>query len=310
MNDRELPIRGLLACAPALLEEILDAIPEATVITQAGRILHVNRAFSLLFGYALQDCLGLELDVLVLPEGRLHENELIVYGLDEEGRSSIESVRQIKGGEQVPMMVLVSRIRLGGEERGMFVCYRDLRKRKQEEALLLHTALHDALTGLANRTLFQSRLELTMARLRRRPDRPFALVFLDLDGFKQVNDRMGHLAGDKLLQQVAERLVKCLRPQDTVARFGGDEFALLLNEVGGSNDLELLLQRVQTTLGERFLLDGTAVHISASLGATVATPEYATVEEMLHDADKAMYAAKAAGKAGHVVSGSQVLHRC
>lgn len=310
MNDREVPMCGLLTCGPALLEEILDATPEATAITHGGRIIHVNRAFSLLFGYALHDCLGVELDGLVLPEGCLHENELIFYGLNEEGRSCIESVRQTRSGEQVPMMVLVSRIRLNGDERGMFVSYRDLRKRKQEEALLRHTALHDALTGLANRTLFLSRLELTMARLRRRPDRPFALVFMDLDGFKQVNDRMGHIAGDKLLHQVGERLVRCLRPQDTVARFGGDEFALLLNEVNGNNDLELLLQRVQVTLSEPFNLDAGKVHISASLGAAVASPEYATVEEMLHDADRAMYAAKAAGKAGHVVSGSQEPLRC
>lgn len=304
------PKRDLLASSNTLLEDVLDAMPEATVITHAGRILHINRAFSMLFGYAPQDCLGTDLDALVIPDGRLHENELIFYGLNAEGRSCIESVRQTRNGELIPMTVLVSRIRLGSGERGMFVTYRDLRKRKQEEARLQHVALHDGLTGLANRTLYVSRLELTMARLRRRPDRPFALVFMDLDGFKQVNDRLGHFAGDKLLQLVADRLVRCLRPQDTVARFGGDEFALLLNEVSGQDDLEQVLVRVQDTLGEPFTVESVPVRISASLGAAVASQEYGSVEEMLRDADAAMYAAKAAGKAGHVVSGSHLLSRC
>ncbi len=304
------PNAGLFACGPTLLEDVLDATPEATVITHAGRILHVNRAFSLLFGYALQDCRGGDLDALVIPEGRLHENEVIFYGLNAEGRSCIESVRQTCTGELIPMMILVSRIRLGNNERGMFITYRDLRRRHQEEARLKHVALHDGLTGLANRTLFMSRVELAMARLRRRPDRPFALVFLDLDGFKQVNDRLGHAAGDKLLLEVADRLGKSVRPQDTVARFGGDEFALLLNEVNGSADLESLLNRVQTALQAPAVVEQGTVGVSASLGAVMASPDYSTVEEMLRDADIAMYAAKGAGKAGHVIAGAESVARC
>lgn len=294
----------LLSPASTLLEDVLDATPEATVITHAGRILHVNRAFSLLFGYALQDCVGDELDALVIPDGHLHENELIFYGLNAEGRSCIESVRKTRSGEEIPMTVLVSRIRLGGDERGMFVTYRDLRQRKQEEARLQHVALHDGLTGLANRTLFLSRMELTLARLRRRPDRAFALVFLDLDGFKQVNDRLGHAAGDRVLVEVSERLVRSVRPQDTVARFGGDEFAMLLNEVNGLTDLDALLHRVQHTLQAELVLDKAKLTVSASLGATMASASYATVEEMLRDADTAMYQAKASGKASHVVFGA------
>lgn len=285
----------------SFLEDVLDATPEATVITHEGRVLHVNQEFSRLFGYSQAECVGQDLDELVIPDGRLHESEMVMHSLHTMGRAAIETVRRTRAGEPVDVSVLVSRVRLGGEAHGLFVTYRDIRKQKQEQARLRYTALHDALTGLPNRALFVDRLSLTMARLRRRPDRQFATIFLDLDGFKSVNDRLGHAAGDRLLVEIAARLVGCLRPQDTVARFGGDEFAMLLDESGGLEEIHRIAGRIQEEVQRPILLDGVAARVAASIGVALGTSEYTSGEEILRRADQAMYQAKSAGKARHVV---------
>ena len=309
MMERTEGFAGQSDTGGSFLEDVLDATPEATVITHEGRVLHVNREFSRLFGYSLAESLGEELDELVIPDGRMHENEMVVHALRTAGRSSFETVRRTRAGEDVEVSVLVSRVRLGGEASGQFVTYRDIRRQKQEEARLQHTALHDALTGLANRALFLDRLGLTMARLRRRPDRRFAVVFLDLDGFKKVNDTMGHAAGDALLLMVAERLTRCVRPQDTVARFGGDEFALLLDESGAVDDVCRVAERIQSEIRRPCLLEtgglagGAPAYVSASMGIAIGTTRYGSAEAILRDADQAMYEAKAEGKARHVVIG-------
>jgi Amt family ammonium transporter len=180
------------------------------------------------------------------------------------------------------------------------VTYRDIRQQKLEEARLKHTARHDVLTGLPNRSLFLEQVGLTLARLRRRPDRRFSVVFLDLDGFKQVNDTLGHAGGDKLLLVVADRLLRCLRPQDTVARFGGDEFALLLDESGSEAEVEAVAARIQTEIQQSILIDGVEAQVSASMGIAIAVPEYESEREILLHADSAMYMAKSSGGGRHV----------
>jgi len=147
--------------------------------------------------------------------------------------------------------------------------------------------------------LFLDRLTLTMARLRRRPDRSFAVVFLDLDRFKQVNDTWGHAAGDALLLAVAVRLRSCLRPQDTAARFGGDEFALVLDEAGSTEDIECTARRIQKELQVPVDLGRGEVCVSASMGIALGSTVYGDVEDILRDADVAMYRAKYKGRARH-----------
>ena len=283
------------------LEDVLDATDEATAITHEGRVLHVNREFLQLFGYTAEECLGEELDRLVLPDARVQERVMLQTAMETQGRAAFETVRRTRIGERIAVSVTATRVRLGGAAFGVFLTYRDIRQQKQHEAKLQHAALHDALTGLANRALFHDRLSLTMKRLHRQPDRHFAVVFLDLDGFKKVNDRMGHAAGDTLLQQVSQRLERSLRPQDTVARFGGDEFALLLDETGDLRDIHRVLARVQGEFVRGFRINGAEVRVSASMGVALGVAEYAASEEMLRDADVAMYQAKAAGKGRYVV---------
>ncbi len=293
---RDTGLAGMLTAEATFLEEVLDAIPEAVVITHGTRVLHVNGEFLRLFGYGRMDCLGQELDELVMPDGRLHESEMLLHSVRVNGRSAIETVRRTGRGELVDVAVLAARVRLGGEETGLFVTYRDIRRQKLESEKLQHTALHDGLTGLANRALFLDRVRLTLARLRRRPDRRFAVVFLDLDGFKKVNDTLGHAAGDELLLEIGRRLERCVRPQDTVARFGGDEFALLLDETGSGADALLVGERIGAEVRREVMLAGGPASVGASMGIATATAEYVEAEAILHHADLAMYEAKAGGK--------------
>jgi diguanylate cyclase (GGDEF)-like protein len=172
--------------------------------------------------------------------------------------------------------------------------------RRQEERLR-HAALYDQLTGLANRTLFLDRLSEAMQRAARRPDYRFAVLLLDLDGFKVVNDSLGHLAGDRLLEHVAERIRHNVRDTDVAARFGGDEFAVLLDDIGGLDRPNAVAKRIHASLDEPFRLGDDEVVVSSSIGIALSDAGYENAEDMVRDADTAMYSSKARGKGAHVV---------
>ncbi|WP_190527700.1 EAL domain-containing protein [Limnothrix sp. FACHB-881] len=172
----------------------------------------------------------------------------------------------------------------------------DIHERKLVESRLLHDALHDALTGLPNRALFIDRLGQTMAIARRQRNHHFAVLFLDLDRFKVVNDSLGHLCGDRLLVELANRLRTCVRPQDTVARLGGDEFAILLTDLDQPEIATRAAERVQLALKAPFDVDGHEFTITTSIGIAFGTPEYARPGDVLRDADLAMYRAKELGR--------------
>jgi Amt family ammonium transporter len=280
-------------------EELFDMASEAMVITQEDRILRANREFLRIFGYPIEACLGSALVDLIIPEGRHHEIKMLMHTVETEGRASMETVRHTSTGELLDVSLVMTPVRLGAGKSGFAVTYRDIRQEKQLQARLQHSALHDPLTGLANRVLFLDRLTLTMARLRRRPDRNFAVIFLDLDRFKQVNDTWGHAAGDTLLLTAAARLRACLRPQDTVARFGGDEFALVLDEAGSTQDIDCLARRIQNELQLPVNIGGGEVCVSASMGIALGSTAYNDVEDILRDADAAMYSAKEKGRSRH-----------
>lgn len=177
----------------------------------------------------------------------------------------------------------------------------DVTERRQFEEQLLHDAFHDELTGLPNRALFLNRLAHSLARGRRRRTYLFAVLFLDLDRFKLVNDGLGHRTGDTLLVHIARRLEGCVRPGDTVARLGGDEFTILLDDLDDPADADLVAHRVQDALSHPFHLDRHEIVTSASIGIALSTHEYVHPEDLIRDADTAMYRAKADGKARHRV---------
>ena len=177
----------------------------------------------------------------------------------------------------------------------------DITARKRAEHQLQHDALHDGLTGLANRVLFIDRLSCALADLQRRAAPHFSVLFFDLDRFKNVNDSLGHAIGDKLLLGIARRLEHFLRPGDTVARLGGDEFAILIHRVEDASGAIHVADRVQEILSMNFSIDGHDVMVTASIGIAHSSTGYTNPEEILRDADIAMYRAKAEGKARYEI---------
>lgn len=173
----------------------------------------------------------------------------------------------------------------------------DLTLKRQTQEHLLYSTLHDALTGLPNRSLFTERLRHAMRRAARHPDDLFAVLFLDLDRFKDINDNLGHFAGDELLRAVARRLEACIRPEDTVARLSGDEFAILLESITDTSDAGRVAERIEEALSFPINLAGAEVTTSASMGIVTSSMAHDQPEQLLRSADMAMYRAKAAGRA-------------
>ena len=291
------------------LEHLLNAAPEAIMITRGSKILHVNREFESLFGFSADDVMGQNTYDLLIPETRRHEFDMLEHTMQLHGRASMETVRLHKTGELIDVSILVAPINMSGVEVGNFVSYRDIREKKQSDARMQHDAMRDPLTGLANRALFLDRLQLTMARQQRHSQLNFAVMFVDLDRFKAVNDNLGHASGDDLLVRMGARLRACLRPEDTVARFGGDEFAVLIENVTNISDVTRIAERAQHDICLPVEVNGHEVFISASIGIAFGTLDHTSAEQILRDADYAMYQAKSNGHARHeVFDGSMHVH--
>ncbi|MBA3473114.1 MAG: PAS domain S-box protein [Rubrobacter sp.] len=183
----------------------------------------------------------------------------------------------------------------GGESLRMIGTVHDMTERKALEERLHHQAFHDLLTGLPNRQLFVDRVEQSLRRTRRRQGQEVAVLFMDLDNFKVINDSLGHETGDRLLVAVAERLRGCLRPEDTLTRFGGDEFTVLVEEVEGASDAVRVAKRIVECFQQPFVLDGREFAVTTSIGIALGDARTKRPEELLRDADAAMYQAKEEG---------------
>ncbi len=180
--------------------------------------------------------------------------------------------------------------------------------REGVERQLKHQALHDSLTGLPNRQYLLDRLVASMAQHKTQPERLFAVLFLDLDRFKVINDSEGHLVGDALLREAAKRIGECVRNPDVLARLGGDEFAVLLERIRSVEDAIQVAERIMQVLDQPFLIESRELHSSASVGIAVAQPHYASAEEILRDADAAMYRAKADGRKRYALFDEDLRH--
>ncbi len=189
----------------------------------------------------------------------------------------------------------------GGTALRMVGSQIDITRQKAMEARLVHDALHDGLTGLPNRVLLHDRLAAAIRRMRHHPEHGFALLFIDLDRFKNINDSLGHAAGDELLVAISRRLADCLRDEDTLSRIGGDEFVVLANDPGDNGGVSPLVARIEAALERPIEVRGHELVTSASIGIATSNHDYASADEVLRDADIAMYRAKAAGRAGHAV---------
>lgn len=181
---------------------------------------------------------------------------------------------------------------------------RNISDRKQIEAQLLYDALHDPLTGLPNRTLFMDRVDMAMCRSQRLATHRYAVLFIDLDRFKLINDNLGHVVGDQLLMAIADLLRQCVRAGDTVARLGGDEFTILLDDIKALDEVEIVAARIQDKLKAPISIDGHEILIGASVGIVLGSALYTKAVDLLRDADIALYRAKENGKGCHAIFGS------
>jgi diguanylate cyclase (GGDEF)-like protein len=257
-------------------------------VDAAGRITFANEAAGRITGLGV-DGLLTRFAAALLPD---------VGDGTGDGRER-EATLERPDGTAVHVAYTVSTIMSGDRLVGAVVVLRDVTRQRALEHDLRHQALHDGLTGLPNRKLFLDRLEHAMTRAREAGE-PIAVLYLDLDGFKKVNDSLGHNAGDQLLRTTADRLLAVLRPHDTVARLGGDEFAVLL-EGSDAGRLQPLADELLASLARPFLMHGREASVSASIGMVPNAAAYADADEVVRNADVAMYAAKAQGKARHQV---------
>jgi Amt family ammonium transporter len=278
-----------------LMEDVLASIPEAVAIVHGNHVLYTNPAFTKMFGYTAEEASGGSLAELIVPETRMNEIAMLEKQVDQHGKTVVETVRKNKAGELVDVSLVTGPLLVDGAQMGYVFSFRDITERKETESKLRFDALHDVLTGLPNRILFQERLGLALDRISRRPDFTCGLVFLDLDRFKEVNDSLGYAAGDELLVALADRLRGSLRPPDLAARLGGDEFSILVEDMKSSGDLNSLAYRIMSAIEQPFEIFGHLVKVSASFGVAMAGPDHTMPELLIRDADVAMYRAKQGG---------------
>lgn len=276
-----------------------NALEGITVTDAKARIQMINKAFTDTTGYTLKEVIGLT--PAVLKSGKMADDFYADFWatLRDTGEWRGEIWNKRKNGTIYPEWLNVSAVRgSDGEIEHYIAIFSDITERKQREELIAFQAFHDALTGLPNRTLFRDRLEQTLALARRHKYRTPAVMFLDLDRFKQINDTLGHDAGDELLKEVATRLRRCIRETDTVARMGGDEFTVLLPEVASTEDVRGVAEKILEAMRQPTLLAGKEVTITTSIGIALFPRDGRDPDTLMKHADTAMYHVKGSGRAG------------
>jgi diguanylate cyclase (GGDEF)-like protein/PAS domain S-box-containing protein len=277
--------------------QVFESTSEGVIITDArGKIRAVNKAFSNVTGYGEEEVIGRS--PRLLRSGK-HDRRFYASmwtSLEASGRWQGEIWNRRKGGEVFPEWLNISAVR---DEQGAVTHYAgvfsDITNIKRSEQLLDYLAHHDALTDLPNRLLCAARLEHALERVRRL-GKQLALLFLDVDRFKNINDTLGHPAGDEVLKTVARRLLSCVREEDTVARLGGDEFVAIVEEVAEPQDASLLAQRIIDTVSEPFELEGHETFVTVSIGIVLYPADGRNARVLLKNADTSMYQAKAQGR--------------
>lgn len=280
-----------------LFDALLSSSPDLHCIFRAdGTIVYANRSFSCRYGLCTSAIQSKNLfDICSVGEQELRRlvDDLIATRMVYRGEipcipSSSVAMATYEG-------LLIPVFDEAGNLEAIAATARDVSERRAMEDRIRRSASYDSLTGLPNRSLFRDRLEREVKRSAR-TDVPCALLFIDLDGFKEVNDRLGHAAGDLLLQQAAQRICRCVRDVDTVARLGGDEFTVILSEVNRTSHVEILAQQILEELAKPFSILDNEVQVSGSMGITLFPQDADTLDDLLKNADQAMYAAKAAGR--------------
>jgi len=275
---------------------IENAAEGVMICNSDSRIISVNKAFTRITGYDNEEVLGRTPDMFISADNAASLRAEISDSIQEYGHWKGELKSHRKDGTAYVEERSVSAVK--DEEGGTvnyIVLFSDVTKQKEDEERIHYLAHHDALTGLANRTLFQQHCDESLLRAHRKSGK-VAVMFIDLDHFKAVNDSLGHAYGDELLESVAVRIQECVRKTDTVARFGGDEFAVLLNEVNDSGDVAFLCKKLLERLSASFTVAGHEIFVSASVGISFYPDDGQHAFILIKNADAAMYAAKEQGR--------------
>ncbi|HJV88650.1 MAG TPA: EAL domain-containing protein [Noviherbaspirillum sp.] len=270
---------------------------EGIAITDAdGDILTVNSAFTAITGYIQEEVIGRNPRLLSSGRQTREFYDEMWRTIDACGKWQGEVWNIRKNGDIYPQWLNISRVTdEHGNVTNFVGVFSDISERKSAEERILHQVYYDQLTDLPNRVLFTDRLNQVMGMAKRHQEQHFAVMFLDLDRFKLINDSMGHDAGDQLLQQVAHRLRGSIRETDTVARMGGDEFTVVLSEIASPKHAANVAQKILDAFRPPFRLDGEDVYVSVSIGISVYPDDGNTIELLLKNADMAMYRAKGSG---------------
>ena len=302
----QMPNMGPHEKYPEIFRSLVERSPDVTIIVGAdSTIRYVSPSVESMLGYQADKLLGTHLADYLHPASSLpgaQEPRLSQDELKSGSTERLEFTMRHADGSWLYLEAVGVRLQPGPEpeveEKAYYI--RDVTRHKAAEKELLHRAFHDHLTGLANRALFMDRLEHTLTLSARR-NTPVTVLFVDLDGFKAVNDDFGHGVGDLLLKMVGQRLRSCLRPGDTVARLGGDEFAILLEDAAQAGSAANVANRIAGALQEPISWSGHTLFVTASVGLASSGPTLDNAEELLNAADIAMYRAKKSGKAHHEV---------
>jgi diguanylate cyclase (GGDEF)-like protein/PAS domain S-box-containing protein len=281
-------------------EQILATVADPVIVCDSGgTIRFTNQAASTIFGYAPGELAGAPIERLAEPSVGSAVRLLVTAG---EVVRDVEMVFRTRQGEGMEVGVSLSPLADDrGSAVGAVLIARDIAARKRAESQIAYQACHDALTGLPNRTLFHDRLTQVLARARRQGDY-LAVLFLDLDQFKVVNDSLGHAAGDRLLIEIAGRLQRAIRESDTVARFGGDEFTFLLLGVDRGEDAARAARKILDAVSRPLEIDGHLLYVTTSIGISLYPADGEEAEALLSAADIAMYRAKELGRNGFQLS--------
>ena len=260
------------------------------IVDRAGALRYVTASVERVLGYRPEALLGRPFIELVHPEDREAAGDALACAPGAPPRHMVARLLH-RDGSWPSCEILAANLLAEPAVRGIVVTTRDVTERESLRRDLVRRATHDDLTGLPNRALFNDRLQHALAR-RLVADAPrCAVLFVDLDGFKAVNDSLGHEAGDDALRVVAERLLTCIRPSDTVARMGGDEFAVLVEDLPGLTGVEELADRIVAALARPIPHGDAEMQLSASLGIAVSRSD-SSPEELLREADRSMYSVK------------------
>lgn len=273
---------------------------EGMVITDINNVvIKANQAFTRLTGYSIEELVNRKMNIL---KSGHHDTEFYAAMWDSlihTGTWQGEIWNRLKNGEVRPALVTITAVNNNdGEIINYIATYTDITERKAIEEKINNLAFYDPLTQLPNRVLLADRMSRTLAHCRRSQEIA-AVCMLDLDGFKQVNDTLGHASGDQLLWEVAQRLKECIRQEDTAARFGGDEFALLLGGFATVSECEQTLARIVTSIAAPYQIFGQMAHISASIGVTLFPEDSSDPDLLLRHADQVMYEVKQSSKNGY-----------